>query len=123
MKLYHAGLFAIDLTAYVPLAGNIILAGFLLWRYVKAGRLADREKERQRLLESTEDARLTREDATKLAQVRKERIDELERLLQEAEEKRDEFIRFNYRLQGEIDKLEERVSGIEKRPRRKAIDE
>lgn len=104
---------AFDITPYLPLAASLALNGWLFWGYAKSGRRAHIDDIERPLRKQIADVQQTNSILENQNGVLKQKDAEREKELNECEKKCSEVTRFNFRLQGEIDGLERRVSELE----------
>jgi len=83
--------------------------------YARKGKEAEALERTQEIDRATEPIRLSRDDAIKLAQIRGERIAELERELEDERERSKVAGRTIFEHEGRIDELSRRVEGLERR--------
>jgi chromosome segregation ATPase len=110
----------VDLLPYSPVAGGVLLFVYVTWGLFKKGRKAQSDDEQNRIEKATRESR----EALSVAQqsntilenqngILKEKMAEKDAELVACEKKCSEVTRFNFRLQGDIDELERRVSELE----------
>jgi hypothetical protein len=110
----------VDLLPYSPLAGTLLLFVYMTWGLFKKGRRAQSDDEEKRIQKATQKSREALSDAQQSNtilenqnRILKGQIEEKDIELVACEKKCSEVTRFNFRLQGDIDELERRVSELE----------
>jgi predicted nuclease with TOPRIM domain len=102
------------------LAGTLLLFVYMTWGLFKKGRRAQSDDEEKRIQKATQKSREALSDAQQSNtilenqnRILKGQIEEKDIELVACEKKCSEVTRFNFRLQGDIDELERRVSELE----------